>query len=203
MDDMYEKHKVVKQAIFLTAIIIMFTTFVANIVHAEIKNAATDSMWDKEVSYMQAEAQVIVNMDDPIVYVPDETEVEMLAQLLWGEARGVPSDTEKSAVVWCVLNRVDADAFPNTVAEVVAQPHQFNGYSPRNPIAQDLKVIAADVLVQWEREKKDCGDVERMLPCEYLFFTGDGKRNFFRKEYRSREYWDWVKLAGWEAGASD
>lgn len=47
--------------------------------------------------------------DKPAPYIPDEAEVEMLARLIWGEARGVASDMEKEAVAWCVLNRVDAD----------------------------------------------------------------------------------------------
>lgn len=66
----------------------------------------------------------------PAPYIPDEAEVEMLARLIWGEARGIPSDMHKAAVVWCVLNRVDAEGWPDTVAEVVTQPHQFAGYSP-------------------------------------------------------------------------
>ena len=66
----------------------------------------------------------------PAPYIPDEAEVEMLARLIWGEARGIPSDMHKAAVVWCALNRVDAEGWPDTVAEVVTQPHQFAGYSP-------------------------------------------------------------------------
>jgi hypothetical protein len=34
-----------------------------------------------------------------------EEEVEMLAQLVYAEARGVGSKAEQAAVVWCVLNR--------------------------------------------------------------------------------------------------
>ena len=48
----------------------------------------------------------------PAPYIPDEAEVEMLARLIWGEARGIPSDMHKAAVVWCVLNRVDAEGWP-------------------------------------------------------------------------------------------
>mgnify|MGYP003376213899 CR=1 FL=1 len=32
-------------------------------------------------------------------YIPDEAEVEMLARVIWGEARGIPSDMYKAAVV--------------------------------------------------------------------------------------------------------
>lgn len=60
---------------------------------------------------------------------PAEQDVEMLAKLIWGEARGVKTTTEKAAVVWCVLNRVDSAGFPNTIEKVVTQPRQFVGYA--------------------------------------------------------------------------
>ena len=37
-----------------------------------------------------------------------EAEITALAKLIWGEARGISSDTEKAAVVWTALNRYDA-----------------------------------------------------------------------------------------------
>lgn len=127
----------------------------------------------------------------PAPYIPDEAEVEMLAHLIWGEARGIPSDMHKAAVVWCVLNRVDAEGWPDTVAEVVTQPHQFAGYSPDYPATEEFKAIAADVLIRWEREKREGGEVGRVLPAEYVFFTGDGEVNHFRTEYEGGMFWDW------------
>lgn len=129
--------------------------------------------------------------ETPAPYIPDKAEVEMLARVIWGEARGIPSDMEKAAVVWCILNRVDADGWPDTVAEVVTQPYQFAGYSPDYPATEELKAVAADVLTRWEREKQGGGDVGRVLPAEYVFFTGDGAHNHFRTEYRGGTFWDW------------
>lgn len=130
--------------------------------------------------------------ETPAAYVPDEAEVEMLARVLWGEARGVPSDMEKAAVVWCVLNRVDAARWPDTVAGVVTEPSQFAGYSPDYPATEELKAIAADVLTRWERERREGGYVGRVLPAEYFFFTGDGERNYFRTEFMGGMVWDWT-----------
>lgn len=96
-----------------------------------------------------------------------------------------------AAVVWCVLNRVDAEGWPDTVAEVVTQPHQFAGYSPDYPATEEFKAIAADVLIRWEREKREGGEVGRVLPAEYVFFTGDGEVNHFRTEYKGGMFWDW------------
>lgn len=137
-------------------------------------------------------ASVAATMEDmPAPYIPDEAEVDMLARLIWGEARGIASDMEKAAVVWCVMNRVDADGWPDTVAEVVTQPFQFVGYSPDYPATEELKAIAADVLTRLEREKKEGGDVGRVLPAEYTFFTGDGAHNHFRTEFTGGVFWDW------------
>ncbi len=46
----------------------------------------------------------------PEPFVPDATEVEMIAKTIWGEARGT-SMTEKAAVAWCILNRVDSGEY--------------------------------------------------------------------------------------------
>lgn len=115
----------------------------------------------------------------------------MLAKLIWGEARGVKTREEKAAVVWCVLNRVDSDEFPDTVVDVVCQKNQFVGYDPNYPETEEHKKIAEDVLKRWLAEKDGELDVGRVLPKEYTYFTGDGVRNYFVSEWRGDDYWDW------------
>ena len=118
-------------------------------------------------------------------------EAEMLARLIYAEARGVPSDAEKAAVAWCVLNRVDADRWADTIAGVVTHPHQF-AYYASNPVTDELLALAEDVLTRWWQEKNGQEDVGRVLPADYYFFGGDGQRNHFRKEYPvERANWDW------------
>lgn len=138
-----------------------------------------------------------VSVNDTML-MQDETDVEMLARLLWGEARGVPSTQEKAAVVWCVLNRVDDPRWPDTVAEVVTQPSQFVGYSPNHPATEEHIAIAADVLARWQLEKIGVGDAGRVLPAEYAFFTGDGARNHFRNAYSGGALWGWSLLNPYE-----
>lgn len=115
----------------------------------------------------------------------------MLAKLIWGEARGIKSTTEKAAVAWCVLNRVDSEEWPNTVEEVITQPHQFAGYSEDFPATEENKKIAADVLMRYNAEKNGDTGAGRVLPEEYTYFTGDGTRNYFRSEYIAAGYWGW------------
>lgn len=118
----------------------------------------------------------------------NEAEVEMLAKLVWGEARGC-SVTEQAAVIWTVLNRVDSEdpVFPDTIQEVVTQPWQFIGYDPNHPLEQDKVELARDVLTRWLT-----GGEGRVLPKEYVFFHGDGIHNHFRMEFEHNgQYWDW------------
>lgn len=113
-------------------------------------------------------------------------EVAMLSKAVWGEARGC-SRMEQAAVVWCILNRVDDPRFPDSIAGVVTQPWQFSGYSPDNPAEWDIARLVTDVLSWW------CAgdDTGRVLPREYLYFSGDGVHNYFTTEYQGGVTWDW------------
>ena len=110
-----------------------------------------------------------------------DADVIAVAKMLWGEARGCTRDNQAMAV-WCVLNRVDDPRFPDTIQGVLSQPSQFHGYSPDFPVWDELKEVARDVLTRWSLEKQSV-TVERELPPEYVFFTGDGIQNYFREVY--------------------
>lgn len=110
-----------------------------------------------------------------------EADVIALAQMLYGEARGCTVDNQMKCV-WCVLNRVDDVRFPDNIIGVLSQPSQFHGYSPNFPVWDELKEVARDVLTRWSMEKQGV-TVERELPPEYVFFTGDGIQNNFRAVY--------------------
>lgn len=126
-----------------------------------------------------------------------EEEITVLAKMLWGEARGVPSDTEKAACIWCVLNRVDQEY--GSIVEVVTAPYQFVGYDIDNPIDDEIKTLCEDVLTRWFSEKKGEVDVGRVLPSDYLWFSGDGERNHFRNAYRGGDRWDWSLISPYES----
>lgn len=117
-------------------------------------------------------------------------DVELLAQIMYMEARGVEGKTEQAAVAWCVLNRVDDKHWPNTVAGVVKQKHQF-AYDADAPVTDELLSLAKDVLLRYQLEKLGVGECGRVLPRQYVFFAGDGTRNWFRTTYRGGMYWNW------------
>lgn len=118
----------------------------------------------------------------------DTDTVEALAKMVWGEARGC-STTEQAATVWCVLNRVDDSG--KDILSVLLAPNQFQGYDYSNPVEPELVSLVEDVLIRWEIEDECVGGVGRVLPKDYLWFTGDGRHNHFCNEYKSDVCWDW------------
>jgi hypothetical protein len=143
----------------------------------------------------------IAPADLPAAYRPAQEAgaVEVLAKMVWGEARGC-SVTEQAAAVWCVLNRVDSDDpyFPDDIVGAVTQSGAFYGYDPNNPLLAEHLALAEDVLARWSIEDSCVGDVGRVLPEEYLYFTGDGRHNYFRTEYEGGGTWDWALESPYE-----
>lgn len=127
----------------------------------------------------------------------DAEAVEILAKLVYGEA-GICSTTEQAAVVWCVLNRVDAGG--GDIIAVATAPNQFYGYRPGNPVSADIEALVRDVLARWRAEDTCIGSVGRVLPEGYLWFTGDGKHNWFRNAYQGGDVWDWSLPSPYEEG---
>lgn len=123
----------------------------------------------------------------------NEYDAKLIARTLWGECRGVKSKAEQAAVAWCILNRVDAEGYAcgTSVEYVVTFPDQFAGYDASYPVTDELYDLAVDVLTRWQLEKAGASDVGRVLPKEYLWFTGDGQRNHFTDEWKGGNRWDW------------
>ena len=114
-------------------------------------------------------------------YTPDDADVTALAQMAYGEARGLARH-EIAACMWCALNRLDHGGYGETVQEVVAAPGQFAGYSAENPVTDELAAIARDVLTRHDAEQRG-ENVPREIGRTYLYFSGDGAHNYFRETY--------------------
>ncbi len=114
-----------------------------------------------------------------------EREAEYIAKVIYGTARN-HSDSDKKAVVWCILNRVEHYAHPNTIAEVCEQPKQWMGYSNNNPVLDDNYELALAELKTWYTGG------HRPMSNEYIYLSWSSKeillRNTF-EENRSTTYW--------------
>ena len=122
-------------------------------------------------------------------------DVNMIARTVWGEARGL-SDLEKSMVIWCILNRVDAGE--TSISRIVTAEGQFHGYSPNFPIEDDIVALVKDVIARWQLEKVCSGDVGRTLPKDYLWFRSRDGHNVFRNKFDGNyDVWDqsdWTQI---------
>lgn len=138
------------------------------------------------------EYQIEAQQWDEAVQVPfDDADVDMLAKLVYSEARGIDSEMEKAAVVWCVLNRVDSARWPDTIQKVVTQKNQF-AYNENAPLLPEFQALAENVLWRWWYEKLGMIGVGRVLPMCFMHFSGDGERNYFRAQIGGQKYyWDW------------
>ena len=129
-----------------------------------------------------------VTMED--LYPPTEEELTILAKIVYREARGIPDKAHQAAVIWCILNRVDDGYWGDTIAGVATYPHAF-AWVPDTPVEQEFLLLAADVCERWNLEKAGASEVGRVLPKEYLYFTGYGGLNHFTTEWKGTEAWDW------------
>lgn len=155
-----------------------------------VSTPTTQSKEIVQVAELEVPLNCAIDNEEP-TWTPNVEDVNYLAKTMWGEARGVPSKMEIAAVAWCVLNRVDSEFYPNTIAEVVTAPYQFAGYRESYPVTDELAELATDVLIRWHTEKETGTCEGRVLPPDYFWFSGDGERNYFRNAYRNGTKWDW------------
>lgn len=129
-----------------------------------------------------------VTMED--LYPPTEEELTILAKIVYREARGIENKAHQAAVIWCILNRVDDGYWGDTITEVATYPNAF-AWVPDTPVEQEFLLLAADVCERWNLEKAGASEVGRVLPTEYLYFTGSGGLNHFTTEWKGTKTWDW------------
>lgn len=160
--------------------------------------------YPQEIKTEQAAAPAVIQtetQEERAVQLYTAADAQALAQMAWGECRGVgdlvtadgrtiTGTCQKAATMWVALNRYDA-GFEDSIAEVVAAPHQFAGYSKAHPVDDELLSLAYDVLERWSAEQRGSTDCGRIIPADYLWFVGDGKHNHFSNEYRSGVYYAW------------
>lgn len=178
----------------IRAIIITFIVIV--LCAALIMSVKSDNDIKTEVSELTIEEEFPVEIVYTWEYYKKEAEKNLkeedviaLAKVTYGEARGIPSLKEKAAVMWCVLNRVDINKC--SIYKMATNASVFYGYNKNNPVTDELKLLARDVLIRYYMEKAGRENVGRVLPSTYLFFCGDGKHNYFREQYNSKIYWNW------------
>lgn len=114
-----------------------------------------------------------------------EREAEFIAKVIYGTARN-HADSDKKAVVWCILNRVEHHSHPDTIEEVCEQPKQWMGYSSENPVLTENYDLALNELKTWY------SGGHRPMGNEYIYLTWSSKEILLRdtfEENRNTNYW--------------
>jgi hypothetical protein len=179
--------------VIIFAIVIM-TPVVSQRVKYEKQIAEINANHEAEMAVLRAELQndyesKITELEQYYEYGGDvsqiEREAEYIAKVIYGTARN-HVDSDKKAVVWCILNRVEHYAHPDTIAEVCEQPKQWMGYSSDNPVLTENYDLALAELKTWYN------DGHRPMSSDYIYLSWSSKEILLRdtfEENKSTHYW--------------
>jgi spore germination cell wall hydrolase CwlJ-like protein len=110
---------------------------------------------------------------------PTAREIRLIAQAIWGEARGC-SAAEQALVAWTIFQRTDDPRWPGSIAEVVTQPHQF-AYAKSFPVDENIHNLVLKELQKWQHGAAPPTLSPYAATARYYFFEGDGAHNWFRE----------------------
>lgn len=178
----------------LVIVIVMLGTFAFQKVKYEKQIAELTATHEEDMISLREELEAscesrITELEQYYEYGGDvsqiEREAEFISKVIYGMARN-HSESDKRAVVWCILNRVEHYAHPNTVEEVCEQPKQWMSYSKDNPVLDDIYELALNELKIWY------SGGHRPLGNEYIYLTWSSKEILLRdkfEENRNTNYW--------------
>ena len=124
-------------------------------------------------------------------YPPDPKELllnqqsEALARVLYGVKDNSINDLK--TLCWCVFNRVDNPAYPDTLEAVIEQPKQWMGYYDSNPVLDDLYQIAREQIQAWENGR-------RPVSNEFVYMSWTAARIVLRDTWQygmNTKTWVW------------
>ena len=114
-----------------------------------------------------------------------EKEAEYIAKVIYGMDRN-HADSDRKAIVWCILNRVEHHSHPDTVIDVCEQAKQWMGYSPDNPVLTEHYELALAELKIWY------SGGHRPMSNKYIYLTWSSKEILLRdtfEENKKTNYW--------------
>lgn len=128
----------------------------------------------------EAESEVTAEAPNVNAITVTDREYFMLCNVVGHEygANWVP-EADKALVVEVIMNRVNSPAFPNTIYDVLMQRNQFAGLE---------YLVNMDGMSGYVTDSvKAAVDLYLADPTQfshgYLYFNGDGYRNYFRTRY--------------------
>lgn len=177
-------------AYILIVVVAVMMTFLCQRTKYENQIEEINANYEEEIESIRADYEArVTELEQYYGYSRDveqiELEAEYIAKVIYGTARN-HSDSDKRAVVWCILNRVEHYSHPNTIAEVCEQPKQWMGYSNDNPVLTENYDLALAELKTWY------SGGHRPMSNEYIYLSWSSKeiilRNTF-EENKNTRYW--------------
>lgn len=177
-------------AYILIIVVAVMMTFLCQRTKYENQIEEINANYEEEIESIRADYEArVTELEQYYEYGGDvsqiEREAEYIAKVIYGTARN-HADSDKKAVVWCILNRVEHYSHPNTVAEVCEQPKQWMGYSNDNPVLTENYDLALAELKIWY------SGGHRPMSNEYIYLSWSSKeiilRNTF-EENKNTRYW--------------
>lgn len=177
-------------AYVLIVVVAVMMTFLCQRTKYENQIAEINASYEEEIESIRLDYESrVTELEQYYGYGRDveqiELEAEYIAKVLYGTAIN-HAESDKRAVVWCILNRVEHYSHPNTIAEVCEQPKQWMGYSDSNPVLDELYNLALEELKTWY------SGGHRPMSNEYIYLSWSSKeiilRNTF-EENKNTRYW--------------
>ena len=114
-----------------------------------------------------------------VALVLTQEEVSMIARVAYNEANN-QSELGKRLVIDCILNRVEDERFPATVAEVIGQPNQFTKgveveSEELNMLVEQEAACRTNDKVLWFRTKRYHKYGAPILREGRHYFSGGGR----------------------------
>lgn len=170
---------------YLLCVLVLVAWTLACCRYGQRKALETYRIWMQDYESAQEAARLRAIETDPYT-IQLNAEAESLARILYGVKDNDTDDLK--TYCWCVFNRVDNPAYPDTLEDVIAQPSQWMRYDPTNPVLEPLYQLAREQLDAWHT------DSHRPVSSEYVFMNWTPKdiclRNVWAEGSGTR-YWRW------------
>ena len=143
------------------------TTTVWTMIQNEIQTPTIATV-ETEPTTAWVEPEPTWNSNSPI----SDYEYVLLANVVANEyGSNYISVPEKAKVVATVVNRTNSPLFPNTIEGVLTQPYQFTGYVASGYYQSNVTESCKQAVDYYYEHPDEFGS--------YLYFYGDGSRNWF------------------------
>lgn len=119
-----------------------------------------------------------------------QTEAEAVARVLYGVKGN--SERDLRTLAWCIFNRVDNKAYPNTLNGVISQPSQWMAYSEDNAVLDGLYDIAKEEIDRWHSG-------HRPVSSEFVYMNWSPSEIVLRNRWEEKsgtKYWQWGESNG-------